>query len=375
MSAISAVTLTPSAGGMAGRVGLARQLQCGHADASSEGDVVELEWELHPTQQPLGDHNLSAALGAVVFNSAILVLVCIVCAVAAWVSSRFGTKGVAGGAARLRLPGLLYIPFVILYQGIVFAAAAIMWRIDQAPWLVPVAVLSLALCFLSPALLWWLVLRRSILLAHVNWQHDVAVNGPVKKCTHMVNWFFYGRGSWEWHGSEASSLFLKHTHLIFDMWRENARLYGVAELALALFLGCTGALPTSSLGRCIARNCCLCGVMAVWACLLLCQRPYITPFENLLFPLVHCGTALALLLPTLGSIAILASSLSSAAVDLHESLSEVGEWTGIAVVALNFSVVLRDILKFIKFVWTVLRRCISRRLGDGVSPGEEMVAE
>eukprot|EP01062_Namystynia_karyoxenos_P005075 TRINITY_DN11790_c0_g1_i8.p2 TRINITY_DN11790_c0_g1~~TRINITY_DN11790_c0_g1_i8.p2 ORF type:complete len:535 (+),score=97.87 TRINITY_DN11790_c0_g1_i8:3416-5020(+) len=151
------------AGPFGSRVAILLVFNCFVDDLDLEHDE-KLDVEFHPIGVPIGSHHQKYFVGAIVFNSGIVLALAAVLLLGSTVQARADGARICPPPseyqARFRFPSFPFLPFEFLAQGTALAAAHCAFFPSRGEGVTqPLGVLVLAALALGPPIIWWVMLR------------------------------------------------------------------------------------------------------------------------------------------------------------------------------------------------------------------------
>ena len=107
------------------------------------------------------------------------------------------------------------------------------------------------------------------------------IDVPNRNIVFKVLW---GTSEWVTLPGHGKGAWVELNHLLYDGYRHYARFFLTYELIVSFALGAIGAWRPSSMEQCWTKSALTLGVLGVFLLTLLCLRPYLAPYENVMEP-------------------------------------------------------------------------------------------
>ncbi|KAJ9473111.1 Circumsporozoite protein [Diplonema papillatum] len=322
MSSVAAVSIAAvsigavSTGPAAAKLIIVKDFGCSVDDVDLE-EAEELEWEIHPTRVGFGSGSRTYFMGALVMNPLVLAAGVVLLAVAADVTQRVLNVEWLRACALVRLPGVLYVPFLFLYQGTSLVSARLAFHPEETVEMTPFAVFMLSICILTPLFIYYFVLRKVTVLALCVADPSVGESGqhrqprPAKddeghdrpalpRRTALQAAQAFVMGDRMWVSTTEDTHFADRYGAFFGALRRERIWFPVVEMWSMVGLSLLSAWPTDTTVSCNARNVLVCLLFLAFLAVLIVYRPYIAAFENIAAAVMSATTLIALVLMTLG---------------------------------------------------------------------------
>ena len=280
-TAAGAAAVLGGGAGNAGKLAVLNGFGCEMDDV----DVGEepLDWEFHPTTMSLGGAAGGYKLAAMVMNPVIVVCIGLLVLCAAAVVQTTQGYGREKAISVTRFPGILYIPYLFLLQGTSLVAAQVVFDPSRYPTMVAVlSYVTLALCLLSPVLLYTTVLRHVKREAELF--PDPAIVGnpetgePGKRANSAVYKFAFGTDIWV----SRQSYFAEKYGNCFENVKPTCLWYILCELAVILCLSLLSGWQPTSVGSCNTRNIVITILLLLFFAATVVKRPFLSAMDNLI---------------------------------------------------------------------------------------------
>ena len=293
-TAAGAAAVLGGGAGNAGKLAVLNGFGCQMDDVDVGEDP--LDWEFHPTTISLGSAVGRYKLAAMVMNPVVVMCIglLVLCAAAAMQATLgFGREK---AISVTRFPGILYIPYLFLLQGTSLVAAQVVFDPSRYPTMVAVlSYVTLALCLLSPVLLYTNVLR------HVKREAELfpdpaivgnpATGEPGKRANSAVYKFAFGTDIWV----SRQSYFAEKYGNCFENVKPTCLWYILCELAVILCLSLLSGWKPSSVSSCNIRNIVIAVLMVLFFVATVVKRPFLAAMDNLIAITLSVLMALAVL--------------------------------------------------------------------------------
>eukprot|EP01059_Diplonema_ambulator_P015901 TRINITY_DN27110_c0_g1_i1.p1 TRINITY_DN27110_c0_g1~~TRINITY_DN27110_c0_g1_i1.p1 ORF type:complete len:718 (+),score=146.11 TRINITY_DN27110_c0_g1_i1:254-2155(+) len=279
-----------------GKMALLMQLDCNsYIQGGNQGDP--LPWELHPIGRPIGTHRGSYEVGAMVYNTTIiLTFLCLLLLCALIVKRVKGLGSYREAMAQVRCPCLVYIPIMFLMQGIAFAAPKLLLRPEKLPFLsVALAGTFIIILIGGPILLYFTLLRARHFKAYNQIDLEV-VNGTgfMGKLKRVL------LGDKAWFSAEESPDFVQLYGVVFDSNRDGMQAWCIFDAYHIIFIGMATAMKPSAVVTCHARNFALVAAMLLYFVVVAVYHPFSARFDNIATSIISLLMLVAVLLMSIG---------------------------------------------------------------------------
>ena len=280
-TAAGAAAVLGGGAGNVGKLAVLNSFGC-QMDDVDVGDEP-LDWEFHPTTMSLGSAVGRYKLAAMVMNPVVVVCIGLLVLCAAAVMQATQGYGREKAISVTRFPGILYIPYLFLLQGTSLVAAQVVFDPSRYPTMVAVlSYVTLALCLLSPVLLYTNVLR------HVKREAELfpdpaivgnpATGEPGKRANSAVYKFAFGTDIWV----SRQSYFAEKYGNCFESVKPTCLWYILCELAVILCLSLLSGWKPSSVTSCNIRNIFITILLVLFFVATVVKRPFLSAMDNLI---------------------------------------------------------------------------------------------
>ena len=280
-TAAGAAAVLGGGAGNAGKLTVLNSFGC-EVDDVDLGDEP-LDWEFHPTTISLGSAVGRYKLAAMVMNPVVVMCIALLVLCAAAVMQATLGYGREKAISVARFPGILYVPYLFLLQGTSLVAAQVVFDPSRYPTMVAVlSYVTLALCLLSPVLLYTAVLRHVKREAELF--PDPAIVGnpeagePGKRANSSVYKFAFGTDIWV----SRQSYFAEKYGNCFENVKPTCLWYILCELAVILCLSLLSGWQPTSVGSCNTRNIFITILLVLFFVATVVKRPFLAAMDNLI---------------------------------------------------------------------------------------------
>eukprot|EP01062_Namystynia_karyoxenos_P078961 TRINITY_DN8223_c0_g1_i1.p1 TRINITY_DN8223_c0_g1~~TRINITY_DN8223_c0_g1_i1.p1 ORF type:complete len:1248 (+),score=160.64 TRINITY_DN8223_c0_g1_i1:80-3823(+) len=302
--------------GNAGKIAVLANIDCVIDDVDL-GDAEPLDWEFHPVGQPIGSHVHMYFLGAVLFNT--VVIVAFACALGVGIATVSWGLGrpLAEAAGDLKCPGLCYLPIMFLLQGTSLAASNMAFHPGRAPGAVAIAGWTyLLICVALPGVLWFTILRGTRFRActvrdpRLYKTHIPGQPKPLQGTKRKFYKWVFGTTVWVTAppiGCEMSQLnvndfFVEQLGLFFESYRGSKHWFILAEMGNMIALSVLAVLPVGNPAACHLRNSAIVLLLAAFLFLIFRHRPYQSQLDNVVAVMMALMMLVSVLLNTIAII-------------------------------------------------------------------------
>ena len=288
----------------------------------------QLDIETHPTRLSFsfGGNSRQFIVGALVMNPVLLISITVfLFTIAALIkaATRSTWKHVIGS---MKLPGIIYIPYLLLLQGTsLVAARAVFYPKGPAVTAVLGGIMML-LCILSPVAIYQLILKKipSKCLQVQNprlFVHEalgISSQGFTRELSSKERALYrFAFGDFMWASPSPECKFLACFRIIFQSYKSDTTWFvlcdPIAMVVLSLF---SAWQPGNNELLCGTRNVLICFLFFIFSIALLCLRPYGSSLDN-----VHANSVSTLML-----IAVVLITISHWVRHYEEALVVVASW-------------------------------------------------
>ena len=280
-TAAGAAAVLGGGAGNAGKLTVLNSFGCQMDDVDVGEDP--LDWDFHPTTISLGSAVGRYKLAAMVMNPVVVMCIALLVLCAAAVMQATLGYGREKAISVTRFPGILYVPYLFLLQGTSLVAAQVVFDPSRYPTMVAVlSYVTLALCLLSPVLLYTAVLR------HVKREAELfpdpaivgnpATGEPGKRSTSAVYKFAFGTDIWV----SRQSYFAEKYGNCFESVKPTCLWYILCELAVILCLSLLSGWQPTSVGSCNTRNIFITILLVLFFVATVVKRPFLSAMDNLI---------------------------------------------------------------------------------------------
>ena len=247
---------------------------------SSDDDLEDLSWEVHPMGFAMGSSPSRFVLAAMLMNPVVVV---VTGCVPLFLVMLFRYKGDDWDTAmgKARWPGVLYLPHVFLLQGTSLVSALVCFNPGRhATATIVVAWAMLLVSCASPAAVYWVVVRRVGSLAHCVDDPDVHgdpdTGAPGKHAKNSLYKIAFGKSMWV----SSQGHFAEKYGIVFEGYREGCMWHILAESLVILVLSIVASIKTTDTLACNARNFIITAVLVLFFLACLVVRPFISAADN-----------------------------------------------------------------------------------------------
>eukprot|EP01062_Namystynia_karyoxenos_P012489 TRINITY_DN14492_c0_g1_i1.p1 TRINITY_DN14492_c0_g1~~TRINITY_DN14492_c0_g1_i1.p1 ORF type:complete len:1170 (+),score=138.46 TRINITY_DN14492_c0_g1_i1:50-3559(+) len=292
----------------AGKIAVLLKMSCKVDDLDLDS-AEPIDWELHPVRKGVGNHPNRYFAGAVLWNSIIVALMLLV--LTAFAGAQVRSCGLRWVLAlgNVRCPGVAWIPYLFLLQGISLSGAHMAFKPQGSPRAVAaVGWLTMLATVIVPTGMWLLVLRESRFRAvripnprtapEPEVKADVYVRGeevpapegdlpaarprgasqgpPLTGWRRRLHIFTFGRFLWV----STGACFVERFGVLFEAYREGMQYFAIIEQAHIVGLSLFASWETDDKAQCTVRNALIVLILLLYAGALIWKRPYGSLLEN-----------------------------------------------------------------------------------------------
>ena len=307
----SSAAVAGGAAGNAGKLAVLNSFGC-EMDDVDLGDET-LDWEFHPLMFAMGSAHGKYKVAAMVMNPLLIMVVGMIAvgvSLATQHTLHYAKERALGLA---RFPGVLYVPYLFLLQGTSLVSTQVVFDASRySAGVVVMAAAVLGVCLVSPALLYFTVLRHVERNAELF--PDPAITGnPMTgeqgaRAHSKLYKFAFGLDIWV---SRESGHFAERYGICFENLRPGCLWYIVSELLCILCLSLLSGWKPTTKTACDTRNFSIAVMLTAFFLAAAIKRPFIAPLDNLVAIIMGFSMAMAVILM---SIAITTETQKDAAI-------------------------------------------------------------
>ena len=307
----STTAVLGGAAGNAGKLAVLNSFGC-EMDDVDLGDET-LDWEFHPLMFAMGSAHGKYKVAAMVMNPLLIMVVGMIAvgvSLATQHTLHYAKERALGLA---RFPGVLYVPYLFLLQGTSLVSTQVVFDASRySAGVVVMAAAVLGVCLVSPALLYFTVLRHVERNAELF--PDPAITGnPMTgeqgaRAHSKLYKFAFGLDIWV---SRESGHFAERYGICFENLRPGCLWYIVSELLCILCLSLLSGWKPTTKTACDTRNFSIAVMLTAFFLAAAIKRPFIAPMDNMIAIAMAFSMAAAVILM---SIAITTETQKDAAI-------------------------------------------------------------
>ena len=270
-----------------------------------------LDWEFHPLGWPIGTTYHKYFLGAVIFNTLLILSLLGLLWLVKYALQVRGNFHGSQAAGNVKCPGLTYIPFIFLFQGVSLAASSLAFFPDRADALCGFVGWAYFLaCLSAPFLLYYYLLRKAVFKAvPVNdprlVKSEKLVSNGEKSLPILKGWkrvaytCAFGEKIWITDSDDRNNYFVERYGVVFESYRGGMQYFALAEMITMLGLSVFSAWKPGSDTACHVRNSLICLLLLLFFLAVLLLRPYMSALDNLVSALMAFMMMTAIMLVSL----------------------------------------------------------------------------
>ena len=289
----------------AGTVKLLMHFECNVEDVDLS-HVEPLDWEFHPLQFPVGDHQHKYFLGACIGNTLILAAFLVLNYLAALLQTSLFHIPLGKALYYARAPGLVYIPLVWLLTGTSMSASNMAFFPSRAPAGVALAGWTFLVACLSMPVLLWCFLRKGVF--HATTVADPNLEDAVGTDETKPSMVLHGGKRWVykfvygtevWVRSEGASLyFVERWGMFFESYRRGYHWWSILDVLQVLLVALFSAWKTDNYAACMVRNSLLTlGLLAYFGAVVF-LRPFLAQCDQIAACILSGALFVAILMMT-----------------------------------------------------------------------------